>query len=67
MQDRREYMRNYQKAHITHKKVAFNDQSPQDMALLDWVELQQNFSAYCKNLIRADMREKSPGRFRPDE
>jgi len=53
-----EYNREYQRQNIVQKKVIFNRRSEEDLSLLDWVQLQENFSQYCKELIRADMLEK---------
>lgn len=58
--DRSSYFRDYQAQNIVQKKVIFNRKSEEDITLLDWVELQANFNTYCKDLIRADMRERCP-------
>lgn len=54
-----EYNRKYQAQNIVQKKVLFNRQSDEDLALLDWVELQDNFSRLCKDLLRTKMKEES--------
>ena len=58
MRNKPGYDQKYQKENIVQKKVVFNRQSEEDITMLNWVELQENFNAYCKGLIRADMREK---------
>lgn len=58
MFDRAKYSRDYQADKIVQKRISFNRNSPDDMTLLAWIELQENFTLYCKDLIRADMYEK---------
>jgi len=58
MGDQKQYNREYQARNIVQKKVLFNRQSDADMELLNYVMLQENFSQYAKQLIRADMKEK---------
>ena len=58
MRNKPGYDQKYQKENIVQKKVVFNRQSEEDVTLLNWVDLQENFNAYCKGLIRADMLEK---------
>lgn len=40
------------------KQVAFRVFSPQDDALISWLESQPNKSGYIKDLIRADMEQR---------
>ena len=47
----------YQKENIVRKVVKFNKKNPDDVRLLEWIDLQDNWAGYCKKLIRADMRE----------
>ena len=48
----------YAKAHIKRKFLPFNDQNPEDAALLRWLEDQGNITSYLKRLIKADMDRK---------
>lgn len=51
------YNTEYQRENIVIKKIKFNRKKEDDMALLDWINLQDNYSRYIKDLIRADMKE----------
>ncbi len=53
-----EYNATYQKENIILKRIKFNRQNAEDMAMLDWVNLQENFTCYVKSLIRADMMKE---------
>jgi len=68
MPDRNDYLRQYHSKNIIQKKITFNRQSEEDMMILDYLQLQDNFSRYAKDLIRADMKEKGiPFEYRYDE
>lgn len=58
MGDLKQYNREYQSKNIVQKRIFFNRQSDEDMMILDYVQQQENFSRYAKDLIRADMKEK---------
>lgn len=59
IEDLAAYNHEYQKQNIVRKIVKFNKKNPEDLQLLSWIELQDNFSGYCRRLIRADMEEKT--------
>ena len=60
MNHKKDYDVAYQKENMVQKKLAFNRRVPDDLILLDWIESQENFSQYCKNLIRSDMLKNRP-------
>ena len=57
-----QYDMEYAKAHITRKHIPFNDNNPDDMAMLAWLHKQANITQYIKGLIRADMPNSRPFR-----
>ena len=57
--DRREYIKAYQRERIKFRKLNLNTGSPDDMAMMDWIDAQpEGASNYLKRLIRADMARK---------
>lgn len=51
-----EYIKKYHRECRIEKKVTFNRNSPEDMALLDWLTSRPDgMVQYIKSLIRADM------------
>ena len=53
--DKKTYDQEYQKANVTTKRLPFNKNNPDDVALLSWAENQhENFTQYIKRLIRQD-------------
>ena len=54
--DQKEYVKAYHREFRIEKKVTFNRKSPDDMALLEWLEGQPEGTVqYLKRLIREDM------------
>lgn len=51
------YDTSYVLAHITQKRINFNDQIPEDVEMLSWVNKQPNQGQYLKGLIREDMQK----------
>ena len=49
------YDQQYMKEHIKRKIIPFNIEQDDDLELLDWLNRQDNITAYIKALIRADM------------
>lgn len=68
--DQAEYVKRYHREQVIGKKVTFNRNNPDDMALLQWLESQpEGMVGYMKRLIREDMgRQYTPGEILfPDE
>lgn len=57
--DQTTYNLDYQREHIIRKTVKFNNKNQDDNTLLEWLSSRQNFSGYCKELIRADMEKET--------
>ena len=57
--DKGSYDKQYAKDHIKRKHIPFNDTDPEDMALLAWINRQQNATQYIKRLVREDMGKDS--------
>ncbi len=55
--DKSKYDQQYNKDHLTKKLISFNMDKPDDMEILKFAEGQGNFTAYIKELIRADMKK----------
>lgn len=54
--DQAEYIRQYQRENRIEKKVTFNRNNPDDMALLEWLQSRPDGMVhYIKTLIRSDM------------
>lgn len=57
--NQREYIRRYQRESRIEKKVTFNRNSTEDMALLDWlITRPEGIVKYIKSLIRTDMKRQ---------
>lgn len=58
-----EYVKRYQRENRIDKKVTFNRNNPDDMAILQWLSSRPNgMVQYIKSLIRSDMeRAQSAG------
>ncbi len=58
-----EYVKRYQRENRIDKKVTFNRNNPDDMALLQWLSSRPDgMVQYIKSLIRSDMeRAQSAG------
>lgn len=55
-----EYMKDYNNRHVKWRKVSFNDKTPDDMILMNWIDSQEeSTSAYIKRLVREDMERRS--------
>lgn len=52
-----EYDMRYAREHIKRKIIPFNIEQDDDLELLDWLNQQENITAYIKALIRADMEK----------
>ena len=50
------YDREYVMKHQTQRKIIFNDQIPEDMEMLAWLDGKTNKNKYMKDLIREDMK-----------
>lgn len=57
IEDLAAYNAAYQKENIVRKVVKFNKKNPEELRMIEWIDLQENWAGYCKDLIRADMRE----------
>ena len=54
--DQAEYVRRYQRENRIDKKVTFNRNNPDDMAILNWLQSRPDgMVQYIKSLIRSDM------------
>lgn len=56
MKDISKYNLEYQRENIVRKVIKFNRRNKEDLAMLDWIELQSSWSNYCKRLIQTDMQ-----------
>ena len=56
--DKKKYDAEYYKQNIFCKRLPFNRSVPEDAELLDFVNRQDNFTAYIKDLIRKDMERQ---------
>ncbi len=56
--NKKEYDTEYNRQHVTVKRVPFNENNPQDVELLEYVNSQPNFTQYIKDLIRQDMSRR---------
>lgn len=54
-QAKKAYDTKYIMTHVKQKRINFNDQNPEDVKLLDWLERQKNENQYVKGLIAEDM------------
>ena len=57
MKNKKNYDKNYAHTNFRSKCIAFNVKNPDDIALLEWVQKQENGNQYIKNLIRKDMEK----------
>ena len=57
IEDLAAYNAAYQKENIVRKVVKFNKKNPEELRMIEWIDLQENWAGYCKDLIRADMCE----------
>lgn len=62
--DKKSYDAEYYRKNIFCKRLPFNRSIPEDEELLDFVNKQENFTAYIKDLIRKDMDRQ---REQPDQ
>ena len=54
-----EYDQQYLKDNVFVKRLPFNKTKVEDMALLEWADMQGNFTQYIKKLIREDMERRN--------
>ena len=55
--DQAEYIKQYQREQRIEKKVTFNRNNPDDIALLEWLTTRPDgMVKYIKGLIRSDMK-----------
>lgn len=54
-----EYDKQYARENIKRKHIPFNQNNPEDMALLDWINRQPNATEYIKRLVREDIKRDS--------
>ena len=57
MKNKKEYDKKYARTFFKSKCIAFNVKDPNDIALLEWVQKQENGNQYIKQLIREDMEK----------
>lgn len=51
-----DYIMAYNRQHIRFRKACFNDQDPEDLKMMDWIDSQEeSTSAYLKRLVYEDM------------
>lgn len=60
MFNKSEYDKEYYKKHTTRKFLLFNYNNPLDVQLLAWLDAQDNYNKYIKDLIRIDMEAHEP-------
>lgn len=57
--DQAAYIRGYVKVNVRYKKMNFNVNQADDMALYEWIEKQpEGTSNYLKRLVRDDMNKR---------
>ena len=58
--DQKKYVNEYIKSKIVYRKMNFNRQSPDDMAMVEWIDQQpEGVSNYLKGLVDGDIKRKS--------
>ena len=56
--DQMKYIKEYNRQHISYRKISFNDQNPEDKMIQEWIDTRkETTSSYLKRLVKEDMKK----------